>query len=219
MTVMDARLKVGILRVSKDLSSQSITTAFLLSYWDPYTFIVVSPIMTRLTDRQKWQIVLRFERCQNMAQVAREVGHSKRAVKRWVVRHKLLNSVAVAKGQGRKRSMAPEAARLAGQMLVSRSYHKTQQVAQQLHTQGHTSTLLHSTTVARHAKTVAASMGEPIKVLRGMPKKMLSPSSRSERLAFSLANADKVWGNTMFTDRKKFLFKYPRHLSHQLLMR
>jgi hypothetical protein len=68
---------------------------------------------------------------------------------------------------------------------------------------------LHRTTVARHAKAVAAAMGEPIKVLRGMPKKMLSAASRSKRLAFSLANAGRVWDNTMFTDRKKFLFKYP----------
>jgi transposase len=52
-------------------------------------------------------------------------------------------------------------------------------------------------------------MGAPIKVLHGMPKRMLSAPSRSKRLAFCQTNVGRVWGNTMFTDRKKFLFKYP----------
>jgi len=65
-------------------------------------------------------------------------------------------------------------------------------------------------TVIRHARQAAAAAGAPLVVLRGKPKKGLTKATKAKRLAFAkLANKKKDWRRVLFSDRKRFEFKYP----------
>jgi hypothetical protein len=51
---------------------------------------------------------------------------------------------------------------------------------------------------------------KPIHAVRGEPERELSTGTKAKRMQFATATLGKVnWAKVMFTDRKKFLFKYP----------
>ena len=107
--------------------------------------------------------------------------------------------------------MDKEAAHKAMKMLLSGEYSGAKEVARVLHARGLTSKAvpLSSSTIVRHAKAIAKSLGKPIAAVQGAPKKALSASTKLQRLAFSTSNIRRTWRNVMFTDRKKFVFTYP----------
>jgi len=87
--------------------------------------------------------------------------------------------------------------------------HTAASAAIQLYRDGSLPNLLHKSTVIRAAQRHAALLGTPLRYLRGPPKKDLSPTTKARRLAFAKANMRTNWRLVLFTDRKKFLFKYP----------
>jgi hypothetical protein len=95
------------------------------------------------------------------------------------------------------------------QLLLSGNYNGTAAVARELHSKGLTPRILHGTTVARHAKTVARVDGAPIVAKRGKPVKQLTDKNCAQRVKFCKDNKTRNWDNVMVTDRKKFLFRYP----------
>lgn len=105
--------------------------------------------------------------------------------------------------------MSAAAAGKAVELLCANTHAGATGVAQQLHSQGLTSKVLHRTTVVRHAKAAAKALGTPIKVVRGKPAKRLSNDTKAKRLAFCLANKSRQWASVLFTDRCKFHFYYP----------
>jgi hypothetical protein len=81
--------------------------------------------------------------------------------------------------------------------------------AAQLYKDGRVAKVLHKTSVIRAAKRHASLLGTPLRYLRGPPRKELSSNTKAQRLAFAKANIRTNWKLVLFTDRKKFLFKYP----------
>jgi hypothetical protein len=81
--------------------------------------------------------------------------------------------------------------------------------AAQLYQDGSVPKVLHKTSVIRSAKLHAALLGTPLKYRRAPPRKELSPQTKAKRLAFAKANMKTKWKLVLFTDRKKFQFKYP----------
>lgn len=63
------------------------------------------------------------------------------------------------------------ASRQAASMLLSNNYNGAKHVAQELHKTGHTSRVLHPTTITRHAKMVGDLDGAKIVAKFGKPVK------------------------------------------------
>ena len=112
-------------------------------------------------------------------------------------------------GQGRKKAMNAVAASTAVDLLLSGEYNGAQHVARVLRDRGLTRGVLHRTTVARHAKAKAHADGHGIVAKSGQPVREFTLKNKEQRLAFCHANKTRNWANVMFTDRKKFLFRYP----------
>lgn len=131
-----------------------------------------------------------------------------RTVKRWVERSEL-GSLDARRPPGRRPALSIAAATKAVELMLSGNFDNCRQVAVELTKQGLTDTVVHPTTLARHAKACAKAMGTPIRAHRGKPEKALTEKNKSQRVAFAKANKDTSWGHVMITDRKKFLFRYP----------
>lgn len=165
----------------------------------------------KLTEVDRLKLVLDYERLQNVTEVAKKHGVGRNTVRRWVNSFKATCSIAAKPGAGRKVSLSAAAVDQATDMLVSGKFAGTQHVATELHNMGvSTSTKpLHRTTISRLVKARGEELGVPVKVLTGEPEKELSASTRQKRLQFAMENKTRCWRTVMFTDRKKFIFKYP----------
>jgi transposase len=165
----------------------------------------------RLSDMKKYEILTAYKRLQNAAKVAKQCAVHEKTVRKWVKRHAECDSMAVRKSTGRKKALTPEATALAVDLLLDKQFGTTSSVAVELHQQGHTTGTkpVHRTTVARAAKASALVAGQPIYVARGRPVKQLTPPTMKKRLQFCQANLTRNWNHVMFSDRKKFSFKYP----------
>jgi transposase len=140
---------------------------------------------------------------------AQKAGVSSNAAAHWAARFKATGDVVERPRSGRPRAISVKAARKAVEMLKSNSHGGVAGVARALYDEGFTAKLLHRTTVLRAAKAQAVEDGHPIVALVGKPAKQLTAANKAKRLAFALANRTRAWGKVLFTDRKKFLFRYP----------
>jgi DDE superfamily endonuclease len=166
----------------------------------------------RLTDEEKWGIIAAWKKHGSIAAVVRQGTYNMKRVKYWVDRYKQSGDVNVRKGSGRKRAINIAAARAAVDLLVdSERFGTSQLVAEELHRQGLTtgSKPLHRTTVARAAVAQSIADGDKLEVAQGEPPKELTQDTKKKRLAFCKDHLGTNWGNVMFTDRKKFSFRYP----------
>jgi transposase len=168
-------------------------------------------MVVRLSEEKKYEILSAHRKLQNAAKVARQCAVHEKTVRKWVKRHAQCENMAVRKSTGRKKALTSEAAALAVDLLLDKNFGTTSSVAAKLHQQGHTTGTkpVHRTTVARAAKAAAAAAGQPIYVSRGRPVKQLTPPTMKKRLQFCQANLARNWNHVMFSDRKKFSFKYP----------
>jgi hypothetical protein len=89
------------------------------------------------------------------------------------------------------------------------SQHTARGAAIQLFKDGKVSRVLHITSVIRAARRHAALLGTPLRYRTGPPEKELSKATKAKRIAFAKANKRQNWRLVLFTDRKKFGFKYP----------
>lgn len=144
----------------------------------------------------------------NYIHIATQFKVDPRTVKRWVKRGEM-GSLDARRSSGRKPALSVAAATKAGELLLSGKFDNCHQVAVELVKEGLTSTVVHPTTLSRHAKARAAALGTPIRAHRGKPEKALTEKNKGQRLAFAKANKSTSWGHVMITDRKKFLFRYP----------
>jgi hypothetical protein len=96
-------------------------------------------------------------------------------------------------------------------MLVSGKFAGVKQVAEELHrtVAAASSKPLHRTTISRLVKARGVELGLPIRAVSGEPEKELSAAAKKKRLNFALEQKRTNWRTVMFTDRKKFLFRYP----------
>jgi hypothetical protein len=87
----------------------------------------------------------------------------------------------------RKNLISPAVPQVAADLLTSGEHGTCGSVAQLLHEKGHTSRVLHRTTVAKAAKAAAAESGMKLQVERGRPKQALAPANMAARLRFAAA--------------------------------
>lgn len=165
-------------------------------------------------------MILEHKSGSNITQIARKFKCSHKTVRKWVRRysdkskyeHQNKNWMGVAPGRGRKKTITKDVAILAAAMLLSGEYNGAQHVANELHKQGKVPGLKppHRTTLVKHAKHAAKEeMDLEIVVSRARPAKQLTEKNIQQRYDFCNANLRRNWSHVMFTDRKKFLLRYP----------
>ncbi len=165
----------------------------------------------RLSEEKKYELLAAYKKHQNAVKVARECGVHKKTVRKWVKHHAQYGNMVVRNSTGRKKALTPEAATLAVDLLLDQKFGTTSSVAAELYKQGKTTGTkpVHRTTISRAAKAAAAAAGQPIYVSRGKPIKQLTAATKKKRLQFCQDNLGRNWSYVMFSDRKKFSFKYP----------
>jgi len=89
------------------------------------------------------------------------------------------------------------------------SQHTAGEAATQLFKDGSLARVLHRSSITRAPRRHAALLGTTLKFCTGPPKKELSENTKAKRIAFAKANMKLNWKLVLFTDRKKFGFKYP----------
>ena len=98
---------------------------------------------------------------------------------------------------------------VAAEMLASWQHGGAKQVSIALWNQGRMETAVHKTTLIRAARRESKEAGNSLVVRRGPPPRGLKSATMSKRVEFARNNRRRDWSNVMFTDRKKFHFKYP----------
>lgn len=165
--------------------------------------------MTRTNHDERWSIIHAFNQLGSVRAAADQVGVSQRTASRWIKRWKSTNSVDDAHRTGRPTLMSEAAADVALQLLTGGDATSADQAAVMLSSQGITSKKISRYTLARGVHKAAKRQGKKVRVVRGAPRKALTQATISKRLAFCQANKRTNWKKILFTDRKKFLFKYP----------
>lgn len=145
-----------------------------------------------------------------VAQASRRYKVDRRTVKMWIDRYKSTGTVEDAQRSGRPALLDQEASRRAIEMLGSGMYGSATDVSKVLYQEGLTPHVFSRTGLVKAAKKEAKRMGLPaLSYKRGRPKKKLSPLNKKKRLQFCKAHLHMNWSHVMFTDRKRFEFKYP----------
>jgi transposase len=160
-------------------------------------------------DGIRWAIIHAHKAGSTQKAIAAQLGLSIPTVSKYIKRYRTTGAVDVAPKSGRKKVMSVAAAQRAHELLTDGAMRSAKEAATMLHVEGFTGTPVHSTTLARAAKSYGKSISQPIHSVSGQPQKLLTKDTQVKRLAFARANSGKVWKRVMFTDRKKFLFQYP----------
>ena len=154
-----------------------------------------------------------YKKLKNKSETAETCGVSRKCV-----RHVICRLAANSNGShaaaprarlGRKPALSPEAADQAFKLLTDKKTGAADSVARALEMQGIVLGRVHRTTLIRHARRAASAAGQKLVVKRGAPPKGLSKDTMQKRVVFALGNASTSWKSVMFTDRKKFYFRYP----------
>jgi transposase len=168
--------------------------------------------MPQLSVTERSRILFEYDKTPKYALVAKRLHMNIKTVKRWVKRHQTsngVNAVISRKPPGRPRLLSEAAAKHAVELLLSDKHSGCQAVASELLKKGLAKVEVHRVTLSRSAKAYARQSGSPIVPVTGLPKKQLTTDTKKKRLAFCQAMQGRSWGHIMFTDRKKFLFRYP----------
>lgn len=163
----------------------------------------------RLSEEKKWSIIAAWKKSGNIQKTARLFGTTWVTVKRLIQQYQASGSLVARAGPGRKRLLTHEVAKQAVQLLLSEACGNAQAAAVELHNAGVTQQTVHKSTITRGVKRHGKEGGKVIVPERGTPSKKLSEDNKAKRVQFATANKYRVWQNVMFTDRKKFLFRYP----------
>lgn len=175
----------------------------------------IKQMQSHLSVEQRWDIVYAYKECQNKTAVARKLGYSLKAVSHWVdvyLAQKHSNTPVTLTDMrrcGRPRVVDNHAAKRSVELLTTHAVGSLAQAAQQLHKEGVVSKRVSMSTVSRRAHEQAMVDGMVLEVAQGPPKKELTTKTKEQRYTFACHNKNKPWHATMFTDRKKFQFKYP----------
>jgi hypothetical protein len=105
--------------------------------------------------------------------------------------------------------MDAKATKRAYKLLQDPAFGTSKSVARELHRLGHTARVLHRTTVVRAVGKKFCHRGERLRAVRGKPGQLLGETTANKRLAFALEQASTPWDRVMFTDRKRFYFRFP----------
>jgi hypothetical protein len=165
--------------------------------------------MAHTTLWQRHRVVDAWQNLHNIAAAARATGISEKAARRWVKRFQDTQNVLTKPKTGRPPCLSHEAATRAHALLLGKPGSTAAGVAQQLHSEGYTAAVPAKSTVIKHAREVGEEIGVQLVVYRGRPARQLTASTKAKRLAFATVNIHRPWHLVMFSDRKKFMFRYP----------
>ena len=165
--------------------------------------------MAQLTEAQRLKIVTEYQRVHSIRLVARSLCLSVNTVRKWLSRFSLLGNVRNMKQRGRPPLLSGAAGAEAVKRLLAPQAGGAKAVAGALHNAGLTTKRVSRATVTRAAKASARAAGQPIHVVRGLPKKALTKQTMATRLSWAKKHHKTNWHHVMFTDRKRFEFKYP----------
>lgn len=165
--------------------------------------------MTALTTRQRWRIIDVYNELKSIKGTARKCSCSVKAVRRWIREHEATGSVKTKKKSGRPSVFSTSSAEEALKLLTSGQFTGAAHVASALHAKGTTNKVVHKTTIIRHVRASAKTLGQKLVIRRGRPRKGLTQKNVSSRLSYAKKHKAYSWDSVMFTDRKRFYFRYP----------
>lgn len=165
--------------------------------------------MAYLSDAKKVDVITTYERSPNITRTAAACGVSRKAVRHTLQSWKEERTIKSKKSAGRKRTLSQAAAGRASDLLDRGELGGARQVAKQLLTEGLASHLVNKSTLIRAAKEAARKEGCQLKAEKRPPPKGLTEATKNKRLLFAQQNSKTAWNRVMFTDRKRFYFRYP----------
>ena len=168
-----------------------------------------------LTHEQKLDIILLHKNGKSYNYIAHHMGVDARTVSKWVKRYQNEGHLNICtENRGRKRKLSDASAEKARALLLSGEFAGAEKVALEMLKQDNIK--VSASTIIRSAKRVSAHVGAPIRCSRAKPVKQLNAATIQKRLGFATANKSTNWSATMFVDRKKFLFFYPKTCVHHM---
>ena len=167
--------------------------------------------MKGLSEERRWRIILVYERIGSVSKTAQECKCTRATVLKWLKRYNETCTVDAKRSPGRPTAVPVGAGLKAAKLLAGGQHGGAKQVAMALQSQGHTRTAVHKTTLIRAARREAKGAGTPLVVRRGPPPQGLTAETMDKRLKFARKNRTRDWAHVMFSDRKRFYFKYPGH--------
>jgi hypothetical protein len=165
--------------------------------------------MVKVNSELAHRLVFDYEKAQCFVTVADRHGVDRRTVKAYVEQHKKHGSLQLERTRQRNKLISPQAAQAAVELLTGGEHGTCHSVAELLHDKGLIDRVVHRTTLAKAAKAAAAAAGILLRVERGRPKRALLPANMASRLGFAEDNKTREWRHVMFTDRKRFYWRYP----------
>lgn len=159
--------------------------------------------------RTKDKLLLAFGKTQSISEAAKMAGVVYNTAKRWISRINSPEGLAPRRGGGRPRLLDQGGEDEAKKLLMNHDMDGAAHVALELHKQGSSTPLVSRQTIMRAAHRAAKRQGVILRVWHGRPLKLLAPATKAKRLRFAQAHQDTNWDNTVFTDRKRFTFRYP----------
>ena len=165
--------------------------------------------MPKLPPVKRWDIVTLHRLGVAKKAISKKLGMDVRSVRRWIARFEETQNCEPLTPKGRPALLCGEKSAQMVRMLMDGSGKSASMVSRELVDLGITSEPVHPSTIARAAHRVAKTQGRKLVYRRKKPAKGLSEKNKKQRLDFVAANYSKGWKTTMFTDRKKFHFKYP----------
>ncbi len=165
--------------------------------------------MAGLSEERKWGIIFAFRRTGSVSTTARKCKCTRATVLKWLERYNETGTVVAKRSTGRPPAVPVGAGLKAARLLAGGQHGGARQVSMALHRQGHTRTPVHKTTLIRAARREAQEAGTPLVARRGAPPRGLTAKDMDKRLKFAEKNRRRDWTHVMFSDRKRFYFKYP----------
>lgn len=162
-----------------------------------------------ISETDKDRIISAWLSRHNYSKAAELLGMDRKTVRRWVMRWVGGESMRHRRGGGRKPLLSHQARETVVELLHSKKCGTTREAASQLHAQGLTDHVVSSPTITRGIQKHGQEGGKMLHAARGQPRKRLSLDTRRKRLAFARSNRSRDWSKVIFTDRKRFPFRYP----------
>jgi transposase len=159
--------------------------------------------------RLRINIVVLHEQKWDERAIARELKVSRSAVKHWIAEWDSGGDMEEKPRPGRPPMLATAATKFVYKQLKKPGFGGLDHAAALLHKHGHTATVVHRSTLSRMLKLKAWLLPSRLVPDLRRPTWALTAHDKERRLAFAHANRERDWSNVMFTDRKRFYFRYP----------
>lgn len=162
-----------------------------------------------LTMRQKICIIYYHGRGLSYAEIGKMVDASKSAVKHWVDDFNAGGDLSEKPKPGRRPTYNLSHANDARTRLIMPGFGGLAHAARALHKDHKTPTVMSKSTLHRLLQQGVKLGWKPIVPDRSRPSTALTQTQKQARLQFANDNLSRNWDNVMFTDRKRFYFRYP----------